>query len=425
MKRNNAYRQILTILSVVALLSFGIYCYVSAQQSQQDSDNYSSFGVRLASVGRIESEITNAEIPLSQMGEIKDELVKQLGKYKSDNRTTVREIIVSAITGSITGVVNKWLKQLDETMTGPDLVRSLESINIAIDEYIMNDIDIAIYQRSGTGYNDTYQRLIDRYGDLSNYYRREANNDVFGKWDFTDRSEDLENMKSSLPDANEISVSRCATPTGTCYGYFEDANNHLATCTHKHGVSGETNVEYWVCQSPDRRCHRTSEHWVECRGATCKELFPPPTVHIGGSYIYSHTDYHDHEKVCKVSVYSWWNSNATCDKTWFPCEGGCPHRVASGLFPTQTSIARYATHNVKLITDEPYRNVYWYVRPPGASNDMATFVKKDTGDGSTTEAFMSYTFNSTHPTGQWTVRAYISTGDNNVIDAEYPLYVTD
>lgn len=265
------------------------------------------------------------------------------------------------------------------------------------------------------------------YGNLTPHYKREA-----------DKARGGENApegtgiypKYSLPDAGTFDLHACATPTGTCYGYYKSTYEDWRSCMHKHGLEGDTDYEYWTCQSEGGNCPRTSEHWVACRGATCNVLFPPPTTTYNapayvGEIGWSTTEYHDHEIVCKVSVYSWWNSNATCDKIWFPCKGGCPHRAASGLFPTQTSIARYAIHNVKLITDEPYRKVYWYVRPPGVSNDMATFVEMDLGDGSTTEAFMSYTFNSTHPTGQWTVRAYISTGDNNVIDATYPLYVTD
>ncbi len=133
-------------------------------------------------------------------------------------------------------------------MTGPELVIALDSINYEIDNYITNDIDIAIYQRTGTGYNDTYDRMLSRYGDLNDYYRREANLDVFGRWDFKDRTEELREMKQSLPNPDQVYVSQCASPHGDCYGYYTDANTHKNTCI---GCSDD----WWICHDEDKEEH--------------------------------------------------------------------------------------------------------------------------------------------------------------------------
>ena len=338
-----------------------------------------------------------------------------------------RSYIFGAAEGAVSSVLTSIFNAYEDEMDGLQLLAALDGINAAIEVQlgVINGIFTRVAsEEDGTidGYNAMYQKHVDSYNALTPHEKTTADGVAAtpgypGAGILPERTP---------PTVDTFGVHACGSPHGNCYGYYKDAKYHWRSCMHKHGVSGETNVEYWTCQPGGCLCPRRSEHWIACRGATCNVLFPPPTFSYiqYGTYPYSYAEYYDHEIVCKVPVHSWWNSNATCDKTWFPCEGGCPHRAASGLFPTQTSIARYATHNVKLITDEPYRNVYWYVRPPGVSNDMATFVEMDPGDGSTTEAFMSYTFNSTHPTGQWTVIAYIGIGSNS-INASYPLYVTD
>ena len=123
--KNKNLRKLLTAFLVATLLSSGIYLYVRANE---DQTNFNKFTLAHGQVGRIESKINKAMVPANQMGQIRDGLVIELGKHKQQDRTNVRKTIVSRITGSIAGVVNTWLDQLKQTMTGPELVLSLDGI---------------------------------------------------------------------------------------------------------------------------------------------------------------------------------------------------------------------------------------------------------------------------------------------------------
>lgn len=180
------------------------------------------------------------------------------------------------------------------------------------------------------------------------------------------------------------------------------------TCNHKHGISGETGVIYYACEPDTSKCHRSSEHWIPCRGG-CGELFPPSTVSVNppaglGSFGFSEIKYYDHEAVCEEPVYSWWNPSAKCGKKYFTCQGGCPHRSDEGVFFNQSRFKVYDTLAVRVIKDDLYiANMYI---------DGSYVTAAYPGSGG--EATLSKTFNSGDAGKTFTVTIYVYYADDGV-----------
>lgn len=361
MKRNSFYHRILSTFLVASFLSISLYLYVNAHNTEA-SDNYSSFSVALVSMNTVNDKIDNATRTLEQFGHVRDGIVSELGKHETEGRFNVAKSITDRVIGSIAGAVKTVLSQLKTTMSGVELVYALDGVNIAIDEHIMNEVE-PLFTTSGSGHNDTFNRLIDGYGKLTPYYRGRANYDLWGKgkkqsdgtivYDTSDYTEDLKNQYTkSVPTSDTITVSKCANPSGKCYGYYLDPNEHKKTCQHKHGVSGETGVTWWQCDSTS--CTHSAEHWVECRGE-CGKLFPPPTRSIippafPGEGPRFTTTYHDHEETCEEPVHSFWNPWAKCGKKYFTCQV-CPHRASEGVFFNRSNIDVYHdTYNTLIVT---------------------------------------------------------------------------
>jgi len=216
----------------------------------------------------------------------------------------------------------------------------------------------------------------------------------------------------TAPSANSVFVSRCANPSGRCYGYYPDANEHKEICTLKHGTAGTTNKTWWSCFS--QTCTFSGEHWVPCRAQNCNVLFPPPTTRVGTTgYGYSTwKEYHDHETTCTESVYSPWNDffgyQATCGLKYFTCEGGCQHRTAEGVFPRETSGYVPFSHAAKVVVATPYQTVHWYFKRPGDTSSMGSVQSTESGDGSKTESSFSYSFSNSDDAGDYTVTAYVT-----------------
>ncbi len=79
------------------------------------------------------------------------------------------------------------------------------------------------------------------------------------------------------------------------------------------------------------------------------------------------------------------------------------------------------THQANLVADGPYSQVYWYVRAPDETG-YGTNAEIDTGDGSTSEASLSYTFPA-GVTGEYTITAYIYRSDLSVYEESYTVTV--
>ena len=295
--------------------------------------------------------------------------MSELGKHETDGRFNVAKSVTDRVIGSIAGAVKTLLSQLKTTMSGVELVNALEGVNFSIDQHMQDDVE-PLFTTSGSGYSDTFDRLIDAYGKLTpkyrglaNYYALDGKNQEVKEdgsivYDTSDYTEDLKNkFKRSLPNIDTITVSKCANPSGKCYGYYLDSNGHLKTCQHKHGVSGETGVTWWHCDS--NSCTRSSEHHVPCRGG-CGKLMPPPEIvgvsvgRVGGQV----TLYHDHEAVCQEPVHNFWNPWAKCGKKYFTCQV-CPHRASEGVFHNRSDFDVYHDTYNKLIVTAIKDDLYW------------------------------------------------------------------
>ena len=107
--------------------------------------------------------------------------------------------------------------------------------------------------------------------------------------------------------------------------------------------------------------------------------------------------------------------------------GGCSSNTPgmyslSGLYTATPG----DTHEVCLITDAPYSQVYWYVKVPWDTSPgtLGTPQGKDTGDGTTKEATFSYTFPSgAMHTGTFRITAYIYRSDNTIYEESYTVTV--
>ena len=277
-------------------------------------------------------------IPANQYANLRREIEAALGENWTSSMKNITQTLINRMEGSVSGVMSTTIDQAIVSRSSYQLIKDLDAIKIKASEYIATEIDNNIFQRPRTGYNDTYQRMLNAYRDSEGQERMDLNIGVFQKYDTGDYSSDLEADKWPVPDVENLYVSRCATPTGTCWGYYVDANEHKHECELKHGVSGETNVDWWICQSSQGgRCTRLSEHWVPCRATNCNVLFPPPTSTLHttliapGSFVTSLlTTYHDHETVCNEPVDRWYDPWATCGDKYFTCEGPCGHGSSSG-----------------------------------------------------------------------------------------------
>ncbi len=113
----------------------------------------------------------------------------------------------------------------------------------------------------------------------------------------------------------------------------------------------------------------------------------------------------------------------------FPTEEPPPEDVNQNLGITPTdpnqSPSPGKAYEVRVITDAPYSQVYWYVKAPWETSTYGTNVEIDEGDGTTTEASMTYTFPSgAMHTGEFTITAYIYRDDLSVYEETYTVNVT-
>lgn len=176
MKTNSSYHRIFATFLVVTLFTVSLYLYVNAHHTEA-SDNYSSFTARLSVMNRINDAIDNAVGTLEQYVQVRDGILSELGKHETDGRFNVAKSVTDRVIGSIAGAVKTLLNQLKTSMSGVELVKALDGVNIAIDEHMDNDVE-PLFTRSGDGHNDVFKRLIDGYGNLTPYYRGRANYDL-------------------------------------------------------------------------------------------------------------------------------------------------------------------------------------------------------------------------------------------------------
>ncbi len=330
---NRVYCNLMPLLVVVILITFCGNAYSQEPPPLTPSAAYSSYVDARVSLNDVNDELDKAEIVLLQYEQIRGGILKELEKNGSDSRTNVKNSIKGRITGNIPDVVDAWISQIGATMTGVELINKLDSINTQIGEFTYEDENGEnIFQRTD-GYNATYDGYIEAYKALNDQYRALANKRAFQIYDTQYRVKPKREPKQT----SGIFVSPCATPTGTCYGYYVNPNRHQLKCELKHGVSGETNVDWWTCQSTSKgRCQRASEHWLPCPG-NCGEKYPPKKVSKGrGQFYYSDNVDFPHEVKCKEKVYDgFWKYWMKCfgkhgdSSIWYTCQrSSCPNSAS-------------------------------------------------------------------------------------------------
>lgn len=82
-----------------------------------------------------------------------------------------------------------------------------------------------------------------------------------------------------------------------------------------------------------------------------------------------------------------------------------------------------STHYASLTSSVPYESVVWQVEPPGHSGNTLPIVETDTGDGTLTEATLSYSFPS-DVTGTYKIMAYVWYSDTSASQMSYDVRVT-
>ena len=82
-----------------------------------------------------------------------------------------------------------------------------------------------------------------------------------------------------------------------------------------------------------------------------------------------------------------------------------------------------STHEASLTSSVPYDSVVWQVRTPSNTGNIVPTVETDTGDGTATDASMSYTF-PTGVTGTYTIMAYVWYSDLSARGLSYDVTVT-
>ena len=82
-----------------------------------------------------------------------------------------------------------------------------------------------------------------------------------------------------------------------------------------------------------------------------------------------------------------------------------------------------STHEASLTSSVPYDSVVWQVRTPDNTSNIVPVVETDTGDGTLTDASLSYTFPA-GVTGTYTIMAYVWYSDLSARAMSYDVTVT-
>lgn len=116
-------------------------------------------------------------------------------------------------------------------------------------------------------------------------------------------------------------------------------------------------------------------------------------------------------------------SGKEADEAWKKYMKCLNHSHASGsLSPymnSPTNVRSGESHSAHLSATEPFQSVYWYVRAPGESG-LGTQITTDTGDGSKTDSYFSYTPQSN---GTYTITAY-TYFTNTISEPSYDITVS-
>ncbi len=349
------------------LIVFGVlFCVslpLSNMNAQEYSDAYKYYNECDKARGQKESEINSAKDDLGQFEDFRSRIEGYLSENVEDLRDGVRTTLISAGFADMGAATAALANGTMDMMDGIALLSSFNSANSAISS--QNGVISGLYTdppstpiENRTGYDAVYNRYVDAYNNLS-----ASDKAIVRKA----KGSDGPYPKKDQPSGSTYGLVACARPSSlspTCYGYYTDANSHKHTCAQKHGTSGTTNIDTWLCFSSI--CTRSSEHWVPCRATNCSVLFPPPTITIippdfpGGS-VYTVKTYHDHEVTCQAYYYRGFFASTVCGDKYFTCEGSCDNGHSSGSGsnppssggsnpPSNTPTPSYHACNVHLTT---------------------------------------------------------------------------
>ena len=145
---------------------------------------------------------------------------------------------------------------------------------------------------------------------------------------------------------------------------------------------------YWACNSDDREAHEKQI----CLVSSCTVRYRNCLDHT--------TDHKNHRTSPSASNTS--PSFSPASGSYFASAGD--------------------THEGKFVVNAPYSSVYWYVKSPSESG-LGTNVGTNYGDGSTTEASLSYTF-PRDASGDYVITAYVYPESGSVYEVSYTVSVS-
>ena len=108
--KNRNYRQLLTAILVLVLVSIVYVLYVSANENDQKSYYNIFLGAR-TSVATIQTEITKEMVPAHQFASLQHDIVAALGKNWTSSEKNIAKTIINRMEGSVAGVLNALIDQ--------------------------------------------------------------------------------------------------------------------------------------------------------------------------------------------------------------------------------------------------------------------------------------------------------------------------
>ena len=256
--------------SIISLCVFLLITVVNCSVAQT-TPTVADWNATMGVLNHITGEINAAKGKLGQYRTMHAILKSQI----EANATDKRKNVLRSITGPNAALLSLSFSIMD-TMTGLQLRAEYEKIPENAEEYINTHIDQAIYQRQAnvnanppviSGYNQTWNRLMNIYRNLSDSDRSVVNAVVFN--DNTTRILDLSGLYMAVPvwsTATIETIEKYGKSSNGCNEYYDSANEHKVTCTEKHGKSGNTNIVWWECFST------TSTKIATALGAMLRQL---------------------------------------------------------------------------------------------------------------------------------------------------------
>ncbi len=189
-------------------------------------------------------------------------------------------------------------------------------------------------------------------------------------------------------------------------------SNTYATAGSTHEASLTSSVAYdsvvWQVRTPSNTSHLVPTVETDTGDGTATDASMSYTFSAGVTGTYT------------IMAYVWYSDLSARAMSY-----DVTVTLSPGLRPINGS-SYYAnsgdTYEMGLVTDAPYSQVQWYVKPPGDTSTDGTNVETDTVTGTTTEAELSYTLPTGTP-GNRRITAHIFRADGTNYKVTYDVYV--